>query len=101
MTDNNPSTSLRIVLVEDNEHDRRAFHRALQNGQLSYEITDCVRAKEALERLLVSPTSCDLLVTDYKLPGMNGLELCKELLTREVGVPLVILTDTSTRATGF
>ena len=96
MTDNNPSTSLRIVLVEDNEHDRRAFHRALQNGQLSYEITDCVRAKEALERLLVSPTSCDLLVTDYKLPGMNGLELCKELLTREVGVPLVILTGVGT-----
>ena len=96
MNGNNLSTVLRILLVEDNEHDRRIFRRAMQNGHISTEIIDCVRAEEALERLLVSPACCDLVVADYKLPGMSGLELCKEALTRKVGVPLVILTGIGT-----
>ena len=81
------------MLVENSEHDRRAFRRALHDGQLSCGITECVRAGEALEQLSTRPTSYDLVVADYKLPGMNGLALCKELLARKVGVPMVMLTQ--------
>ena len=49
MNSNETSLTLRILLVEDNSHDRTAFCRALQKGQLSCEITECVRAEEALE----------------------------------------------------
>jgi PAS domain S-box-containing protein len=34
----------------------------------------------------------DLVVIDHKLPGMSGLELCKELLDQETPLPLVLLT---------
>jgi PAS domain S-box-containing protein len=88
------SSPLRILLVEDNEHDRLAFRRAFKKSQVSCEITECVRAEEALELLRADTSSFDLVVNDHGLPGMSGLDLCKELLDEEIPLPLVILTRT-------
>jgi signal transduction histidine kinase len=96
MDSNSTSTPLRILLVEDNEHDWLAFRRAFQKGQVPSEISRCVRAEEALRRLDTDASSFDLVVTDYKLPGMSGLELCRALLEREVPLPLVLLTGAGT-----
>ena len=96
MDSNSTSTPLRILLVEDNEHDWLAFRRAFQKGQVPSEISRCVRAEEALRRLDTDASSFDLVVTDYKLPGMTGLELCQALLEREVPLPLVLLTGAGT-----
>ena len=86
------SLSLRILLVEDTEDDRLAFRRAFQGSELACEITECMRGEEALERLHTDASSFDLVVIDHGLPGMSGLELCKELLDNQVPLPLVILT---------
>ena len=86
----------RIFLVEDNEHDRQAFHRAFQNSQIPCEITGCVKAEYALERLRSDALQFDILVTDYGLPGMSGLALCKELLKQKVPWPLVLITGAGT-----
>ena len=86
------SLSLRILLVEDTEDDRLAFRRAFQVSELACEITECMRGEEALERLHTDASSFDLVVIDHGLPGMSGLELCKELLDNQVPLPLVILT---------
>jgi PAS domain S-box-containing protein len=83
---------IRILLVEDNEHDRLAFRRAFQKSDVECEITECVRAEEALERLRTGPSFFDLVVVDQGLPGMCGLELCKEILDKEMSLPLVLLT---------
>ena len=82
----------RILLVEDNNHDRLAFGRAFKRSSLSCEITECTRAEEALERLRGCTSSFDLVVVDHGLPGMSGLDLCKELLDEGICLPLVILT---------
>lgn len=86
------STPLRVLLVEDDEHDRIAFGRAFRKSQLKCEITECIRAEEALERLRADTSSFDLVVIDHKLPGMSGFELCKTLLVEKITLPLVILT---------
>ena len=92
MNSNETSLTLRILLVEDNSHDRTAFCRALQKGQLSCEITECVRAEEALEYIRSNDLSFNLMVVDHGLPGISGLELCKELLDARTPLPLVLLT---------
>lgn len=86
------ASSLRILLVEDDEHDRLAFCRALNKSQVACEIAECARAEEALKRLRTDLSSFDLVVVDHALPGMSGLELCKELLDENTPLPLVILT---------
>jgi len=86
------ASSLRILLVEDDEHDRLAFRRAFNKSQVACTIAECTRAEEALERLRTDLSSFDLVVVDHALPGMSGLELCKELLDANTPLPLVILT---------
>ena len=83
---------LRILLVEDNEHDRLAFRRAFQQSGVRFDITECVRAEEAFPQIQADHSSFDVVVVDHKLPGMSGLEFCKELLGQELTLPLVILT---------
>jgi PAS domain S-box-containing protein len=86
------SPSLRILLVEDHKHDRIAFHRAFQRSQVSFEITECERAEEALESLRSDASLFDLVVIDHGLPGISGLDLCKELLDEGIPLPMVLLT---------
>ena len=86
------SPPLRILLVEDNEHDRLAFRRAFERSLVTCQITECTWAEEALLQLLADASLFDVVVIDYKLPGMSGLDLCKELLSQETPLPLVLLT---------
>ena len=83
---------IRIMLVEDNEHDRLGFRRGFKQSRVSCEITECVRAEEALERLRAETLSFDLAVIDHGLPGMSGMDLCRKLLDEETPLPLVLLT---------
>ncbi|MCB2189370.1 MAG: response regulator [Deltaproteobacteria bacterium] len=78
------------MLVEDNHDDRVAFRRAL--GPLHCEVVEAATAEQALDILSANPEDFDAVVADHHLPRMSGLELCKELLAREVPFPLVILT---------
>ena len=86
------SARLRILLVEDDQHDRLAFHRAFKRALVSSEITECERAEEALERLRTDPSLFDLVVVDHGLPGISGLDLCKEILKQGMDLPLILLT---------
>src|SRR5215471_12158286 len=86
------SAPLRILLVEDSEHDAVAFHRAFRKASALCDIALCERAEEALARLYAQAASFDLVVADYKLPGMSGLELYSELRTSNIPIPLVLLT---------
>jgi diguanylate cyclase (GGDEF)-like protein len=83
---------MNILLVEDNEHDRAAFHRAFRGVEYECTITDCVRAPEALAMIEADPSALDVVVVDHHLPCQYGLDLCKELLAVAVPLPLVILT---------
>lgn len=83
---------LRILLVEDDEHDQVVFRRAFNKAPFPSKIQNCVRGEEALEIVSNAASSVDILVTDYLLPGMTGLELCKELLDKKISIPMVILT---------
>ena len=94
MAEQTERSPLRILLVEDNEHDVRAIDHVLGKGDLAATITHFERAEEAMARLAEDETAFDIVLTDYKLPGISGLELCETLLADRIEVPLVILTGT-------
>jgi len=86
------SSPLRILLVEDEEHDVVVFRLAFQRSHVACEITKFERAEEALERLRTDASSFDLVVIDHALPGMSGLDLSKKLVEEKIPLPLVIIT---------
>jgi len=87
-----PSTALRILLVEANRRDAQAFRRAFREREPSSTITVKERAETALELIIRDHSAFDVVVTDHRLPGMTGLELLDELLIRKIPLPKVILT---------
>jgi signal transduction histidine kinase len=83
---------LQILLVEDNEHDRIAFERAMKMGGVDYSIKFCERAEEAENLLNRGDNSFDLVVVDYDLPGMSGLDFFNKMRPLKNLLPFVMLT---------
>jgi len=82
---------LRILLVEDNEHDCRAFERALNKANIDLDLTVCDRAEEAESRLTSLNNAFQIVVTSYELPGMNGLDLYMKVRRQKNLPPFVML----------
>jgi len=55
-----------------------------------YEVDYAINGKEGLEKALKEKT--DLILLDIMLPGMDGLEICKELRRNKVDIPILMLT---------
>lgn len=54
---------------------------------------DTVTAKNGQEGLDIAiSTSFDLIVLDLMLPGMDGIEVCKQLRQRQIDTPILMLT---------
>jgi CheY-like chemotaxis protein len=91
MPSRNPSTTVapaRILLVDDNPHGLSARKSVLQ--ELGATITTACSASEAMECL--TSHAFDLVVTDYKMPRMNGIELIARLRKQSPGVPAILIS---------
>ena len=68
-------TEKRILVVDDEEQIRHLYQQAFT--QAGYTVHTAASAEEALE--ITERTSFKLFILDLNLPGMNGVELCKEI----------------------
>ncbi len=85
------SKRIRILHVDDEPTDleiTRIFLR--RGGNEDFEIVSVLSAKEALKRL--REEHFDVIVCDYKMPMMNGLELLEELRWNGSTVPFILFT---------
>jgi len=94
MNDKAPSSPIRILLVEDNEHDQIAFQRALAKADTPFVVTLCERAESIPALMQTGSQSVDIVVIDQDLPGTNGLTAYKELKQKSDIPPFVMLTGT-------
>ena len=82
--------SYRIFIVEDHPVMREAYASVLEL-EAGLDLCDAVAsAEEALTSL--ADGRCDLVVTDYSLPGMNGVELVRRLRTLRPGLPSIVIS---------
>lgn len=55
-----------------------------------YRVTAASRAEQALE--LLEESEIDLVISDIRLPGVDGVELTKRIVERWSGVPIIVMT---------
>jgi len=80
--------SERILIVDDEEGMRRLLSRVLTRA--GYETTTVAHGAEALRQ--VARERFDLVVTDIKMPEMDGLQLLEELKEFEPSLPIIVMT---------
>jgi CheY-like chemotaxis protein len=76
------------VLIVDDEPDIRLMMRSLLRGE-GWETEVAASGQDAL-RMMGSVSSFDALVLDYKMPGMTGIELARNLREDGLGPPIII-----------
>ena len=77
-----------ILFVDDDEQFRKAIVRIFEAS--GFDITTARDGQEALD--LLSESAYDLIITDLKMPVLDGYELMREIKRREIKIPVIILT---------
>jgi CheY-like chemotaxis protein len=57
-----------------------------------YRVTGCTLAAEALDAVRADPAGFDLVVTDYNMPGMSGLQVAQALASIRANLPVVLVS---------
>ncbi len=89
-TDSMEQKAKNILIIEDEEDVRNALKEGLQRNGLS-----CFTAGNGLEGLALSKEKKpDLIILDLGLPGLSGIEVCKEIRKDETicSIPIIMFT---------
>ena len=68
---------MRVVFVDDEPQVLRGITRMLDSAEVPWDIDTAGSGAEALELLAKEPA--DVIVSDMKMPGMDGAELLSEV----------------------
>lgn len=83
-------TSRRILIVDDEANQRLMIEQALRALPFDWMISTAASSQEALDSLVLHQP--DLIITDYHMPSMNGLELIKNVRARQIGSRIILMT---------
>ncbi len=87
-TQTRPKHTFSVLIVDDEDAIRVALGRILAAD--GYEVHAASRGADAL--VLLDKMPIDLLLTDYNMPGMNGVDLAEKVLQVHPDVIRIILT---------
>jgi two-component system, response regulator len=92
-----------VLLVEDNVHDAEMTIRALRKVNLANNLVHLKDGEEALEFIFAQGKFSDrqqtdlpkVILLDIKMPKVDGIEVLKQLKSREStkAIPVVIMTS--------
>ncbi len=84
----------RILVVDDDLAVGRSINRVL--SELGYRVREAMSGSEALEEL--ERQQYDVVFTDLRMPGMDGLEMTARVKRSHPELPVVVITGYGTEA---
>lgn len=87
----------KILIVDDDEGLVHFLDRFF--AKQGYQVQVCTNGRSALE--LIARVPFDLILLDYKMPGLNGLDTLKEVRRTQVKTPVIIMTAYGTTDTAI
>jgi len=83
----------RILIVDDQREVSRLLKSALETIEQGLDVAEAPSGEEAL--LDASRKKVDLLIADFRLPGINGAELMNKIRARHPDVKIILITGVS------
>jgi two-component system response regulator AtoC len=78
----------KILLIDDDEGLNHFLSRFFKRK--GYEVEACLSGRSAIEKISVE--SFDLILLDYKMPGLNGLDTLKKIKDAQIKTPVILMT---------
>ena len=78
----------KILAVEDDPHILLGLEEVLKSE--GYEVVSCNRGDHALDCVIKNKPA--LILLDVMLPGLSGYDICKQLRSRKIATPILMLT---------
>ena len=92
-----PAGRARVLVVDDEETIRDLLSKTLALAE--YEVDLAPDGRTAIDRMRIIPY--DLLITDLRMPGVDGLAVIREARRLKVDIPVIIVTGYSSEATAI
>jgi two-component system chemotaxis response regulator CheY len=85
----------KALVVDDSRAVRMILARTLK--ELGFEVREAANGREALEVIEIEKTAVTLVLADWNMPEINGLELLKQLRQKpELASLVVVMVTTET-----
>ena len=81
---------IRILIVDDEKLERNGIKFLLKREPGEYQVLEAENGREALG--LLQTEQVDILLSDVKMPYMNGLELSKHVREQYPDLPIIIFS---------
>ncbi len=81
---------IKTLLVDDNQDMLEIAKKFFEKNRPEIDLDVSSSAKQALD--LVEEKAYDVIVSDYQMPVMDGLEFLDEVRSRGIDVPFIFLT---------
>jgi excisionase family DNA binding protein len=91
-----PASRARVLVVDDEASIRDALADFLTKLDYDLEVDTAADGRTALERMRVHPY--DLLITDLKMPGMDGLTVVRDAKRYKPDLRFIVITGYSTES---
>lgn len=92
-----PPVRARVLVVDDEETIRELLSKTLALAE--YEVDVAADGRTAVDRMRLIPY--DLLITDLRMPGIDGLTVVREARRLKADLPVIIVTGYSTEASAI
>jgi|GEM_PF-2057683 len=89
-SDGDPESGYRVLIVDDDEEVAATISLYLEDDTENLDTTIVTSAADALDRLEAGDIDC--VISDYKMPDTNGVELLREIREDHPNVPFLIFT---------
>ena len=77
-----------VLIVDDEPFLLSMFEEGLE--KLGYQVTCCTDPRDALKLFQKTPKAFDIIISDYSMPEMNGVELAQEMRAIRPEIPIII-----------
>jgi PAS domain S-box-containing protein len=92
-----PTGNERILLIDDEQSIVRMETESLE--QLGYKVTPRTDSLHALEVFRASPDEFDVLITDYTMPKLTGIDLTDAIRRIRPNIPVILCTGFNEKVT--
>jgi two-component system chemotaxis response regulator CheY len=87
-------SDLRVLLVDDNGSVRTLTRQMLRRMSVT-SIREADDGDSALEIFRATPMSFDLIICDWNMPAVSGMEVCKQVRVERPDLPFLLVTGRS------